>query len=283
METLEEFKTWLTTLGYSKQRCKQYPRAVERLLLWLGIDECKTVKIVQIHSYIIYLQSKNHAPSYVNIQITAWRTFSRFYFQYYGFNLPTATLNYLKVNQVPTAVLSRDEIQALYGVMTRSKYGYRDRVLLGLCYGCGLRRAEAIGLLVTDIDLDDRLVHIRNTKNNHERLVPIPKLVIQDIKDYLKHGRPLLQKHQKYQRELFLGYRGKPITAQVYEKRIKVLVEQTGLTDLISKQPTLHSLRHSIATHLLEAGMPLEQVSRFLGHRTLTATQVYTHIQKHSP
>jgi integrase/recombinase XerD len=283
MKELEEFKTWLTTLGYSTQRTKQYPRAVERMLLYFEKDDFKLLSIQNILSYFEQLKQKAHAPSYINTQITAWRTFSKFYFHYYRFNLPTATLNYLKVNQVPKAVLSREEIKALYGVMTTSKYGYRDRVLLGLCYGCGLRRAEAIGLLVTDIDLEDRLVHIRNTKNNHERLVPIPKLVIQDIKNYLKQGRPLLQKHQKYQRELFIGYRGKPITAQVYEKRIKVLIEQTGLVDLISKQPTLHSLRHSIATHLLEAGMPLEQVSRFLGHHTLTATQVYTHIQKHSP
>jgi integrase/recombinase XerD len=177
--------------------------------------------------------------------------------------------------------LTESEISEIYSITKNDKYGYRDRAMLAVIYGGGLRRGEAINLHVGDIDLRRGYVHVREGKNYKERIVPLPPKAISDIKDYLKHGRPLLKKGKKYQREFFLGYRGSAIKAKVFEMRIKVLARLTGNERIVAKNITLHLLRHSIATHLLYRKVPLEQVSKFLGHSSLASTQVYTHILEH--
>lgn len=283
MNELEEYYRWLSILGYSEQRVKQYPRAVEIMLEWTG-KEVKGLTKRHLTDYVFYLKTRTKhgellKPSYVNTQITAIRTFARFLKQSTGYHLPTGHLLYCKVKQNPPNVLSEKEIQELYSITTNSKYGYRDRAMLAVCYGAGLRRREAIHLRVGDIDVKRGYVHVREGKNYKERIVPLPPKAIQDIKDYLKHGRPLLKKGKHYQRELFLGYRGKAITDQVFEKRMHQLAALTKNETLIAKRPTLHTLRHSIATHLLYRGVALKQVSQFLGHASLGSTQVYTHIK----
>lgn len=277
MKEIEAFRHWLFTLGYSTKKIKLYPQSIERLFRHLD-KPLGQITEQDLTGYSDHLR-ENFKPTYTNSELTAIRTFSKFLTRTTRRGLPVGHLLYERIPQKLPTYLTEQEVQQLYKVTTNSKYGYRDRAMLSLCYGGGLRRSEAIGLHVQDIDTKRGYVHVRNGKNYKERIVPLPPKAIEDIKQYLKHSRPLLQKGKHYQRELFLGYRGKKITDQVFEKRIRDLTLKTANSVLIAKRPTLHTLRHSIATHLLYRGVSLDQVSRFLGHASMSSTQVYLHIK----
>lgn len=278
MEEIQEFRNWLSILGYSPQRIEQYPRAVERMLE--STSKClRELLREDLLSYVEDLKSRDLRASYINTQITAIRTFGRFIYQAYRYSLPTGHLLYCKVQQRFPSVLSEQEVLELFETTDNTKYGYRDRAMLSLCYAGGLRRKEAIDLHVRDLDLKRGYILVREGKNHKERIVPIPPLAVQHIKEYLIHARPFFKKGKTHQRDLFLGYRGSKVSSQVFEKRIRMLASKTNNEPLIQKRVTLHLLRHSIATHLLYRGVALEHVSQFLGHSNLASTQVYTHIK----
>jgi len=181
-------------------------------------------------------------------------------------------------------ILTKAEMHLLYKSCPVNDYrwkyamiGLRDRAMLGVYYGCGLRRSEGLELDITDIDLIRNLVHVRKGKGSKERFVPIGESIKQDFKDWLS-VRGEYQKHPTEQAFL-LSPRGNRISGNALMERLKRLVEVAG----INKEIGLHSLRHSIATHLLQQGMSLENVSRFLGHASLENTQIYTHIGPLNP
>jgi integrase/recombinase XerD len=149
--------------------------------------------------------------------------------------------------------------------------------MLAIYYGCGLRRNEGVCLNVGDINFDRALVHVRKGKNYKERFVPISKASLKYLQDYIYDYRPELL-HGSKAEALFLGYYGKRMGGQSLLLRLKYLQQQTENLDLIEKEIGLHTLRHSIATHLLQAGMKLEYIARFLGHGSLESTQIYTHL-----
>ena len=148
--------------------------------------------------------------------------------------------------------------------------------MLSLCYGCGLRRGECAGLNIEDILFDRNLVYIRRTKTYYERLVPMTEKIKTDIENYLLYGRPLLVKDER-RKALLLSRRGNRISKGQLHCRFTRLLKLAALKDE-NKKMSLHNLRHSIATHLLQSGMRLSDIQQFLGHRSLESTQIYTHI-----
>jgi integrase/recombinase XerD len=153
----------------------------------------------------------------------------------------------------------------------------RDRAMLAIFYGCGARRNEGVNIDVGDINFDRALLHVRKGKNYKERFVPISKAPLKYLQDYIYDQRPELL-HGSKTEALFLSMHCKRMDGQTMLLRLKYLQHQTGNADLIEKEIGLHTLRHSIATHLLQAGMQLESIARFLGHSTLESTQIYTHL-----
>ena len=172
--------------------------------------------------------------------------------------------------------LTTEEIKELYKqIHTADNYllGIRDRAMLSIYYGCGLRKKEGLLLETTDIDFTRKLVYVRHPKNKHERYVPMSKQVQEDLENYLYQARPNLLKENTDR--LLLTITGNLIEGQSITHRLQVLQNKSTLKD---KKITLHLLRHSIATHLLQAGMKLENIALFLGHKSLDSTQLYTHI-----
>jgi len=153
----------------------------------------------------------------------------------------------------------------------------RDRAMLAIFYGCGLRRNEGVNVDISDIDFDRSILHVRKGKNNKERLVPISKTNLKHLQEYVYDHRQMLLLLTKTD-ALFIGNHGKRIGGQGLLSSLKKLQYLTENLDLLDKEIGLHTLRHSIATHLLQAGMKLESISRFLGHSSLESTQVYTHL-----
>ena len=177
-------------------------------------------------------------------------------------------------------VSSREEIEALYESTyhlakrgNNEAFGQRDRAMLAIYYGCGLRRSEGIQLEVKDILKEKKLIHVRKGKGSKERYVPVTAKGMCDIEEYTDYGREWFLKRNKACMGAFLvNMRGEAM--QEFAPRLKALQELAGIERAFS----LHSLRHSIATHLLQGGMDIEQIRKFLGHSSLESTQLYTHI-----
>ncbi|MEM9859930.1 MAG: tyrosine-type recombinase/integrase, partial [Bacteroidota bacterium] len=205
-------------------------------------------------------------------------------------NIPALSLRQLKLNTREITYLTTEEITQLYQTVEKSqqesptlKYQAlfaRDKAMLTVYYSCGLRKNEGVHLELNDINLDTRRLHVRKGKNYKERLVPLSKTSTQYLQDYIYDHRPVLLKDKRESR-LFIGYSGKPMQGQALYRRFKLLLLTVENPTLQQKELGLHSLRHSIATHLLQAGMALQKIQRFLGHSSLESTQRYTHLVSH--
>ncbi len=148
--------------------------------------------------------------------------------------------------------------------------------MLGVYYGCGLRRSEGINLDTDDINLEKGLLYVSRGKNHKQRFVPFTGMVRDDFYNYLTYSRPMLARGNE--QAFFLSQRGKRMCEQAMADRLQGLKEK-ALTD---RPGSLHTLRHSIATHLLQSGMSPEKIKRFLGHSSLETTQIYTHLKYES-
>jgi integrase/recombinase XerD len=161
------------------------------------------------------------------------------------------------------SVLAPQEVLRLLGAAEAA----RDRIFLEVAYGCGLRLSELIHLHVTDIDSARMVIHVRHGKGAKDRLVPLSRRLLEELRAYWRQYRPSTW--------LFPGDKpGQPITGSNMQRRFGQLVKRVGLT----KHCSLHTLRHSYATHLLEAGVDLLTLKTLLGHKTLETTTRYLHV-----
>jgi integrase/recombinase XerD len=144
-------------------------------------------------------------------------------------------------------------------------------------YSCGLRRNEGASVSIEDINFDTRILHVKKGKNYKERFVPLNKTNAQYLQEWVYDYRPL-RVPSKQEHRLFINTQGQPMSGGALYNRFKLLQLQSDNAVLRDKQIGIHGLRHSIATHLLEAGMSLEKIARFLGHSSLESTQLYTHL-----
>ena len=215
--------------------------------------------------------------NYINKHLQAVRRFSTYLRQTEqgGF---LVELKAIKQKRNIKDVLTLHEIQQLFEATEDDIMGLRDKVLLSIYYGCGLRRNEGVQLDTTDILFDRKMLYIRSGKNYTERYVPIKDQVLRHLSDYINNGRTALLKVDKPTDALLLSERGDRISGQSLLLRLKQLKERTGNDTLMQKEVGLHTLRHSIATHLLLGGMRLERIGQFLGHKSIESTQIYTHL-----
>jgi integrase/recombinase XerD len=156
----------------------------------------------------------------------------------------------------------------------------RDRVLLVIFYGCGLRRNEGYHLDVGDVDLDRKCVHVRKGKARKERFVPFNATNARYLEEYIHEGRLQLIR-SKTEGALFVTVNGKRQSTESMVVRLQEIQRRSDDERMKERPITLHGLRHSIATHLLQGGMSLEKIARFLGHSSLESTQIYTHLMEH--
>ncbi|MCR4409444.1 MAG: site-specific tyrosine recombinase XerD [Candidatus Saccharicenans sp.] len=171
-------------------------------------------------------------------------------------------------------VLSLEEVESLLEKPDLKKpQGIRDRAVLEVLYGCGLRVSELVSLELKDVRLAQGFLICRG-KGNKERIVPVGRAATRWLKTYLKEVRP--QWDRRGSTAIFLTRRGQPFTRQGIWKILKAYGQQAGLRDKIHP----HVLRHSFATHLLERGADLRSVQMLLGHSQITTTQIYTHVSR---
>jgi integrase/recombinase XerD len=186
---------------------------------------------------------------------------------------PTSELRAPRSRQRLPKVLSRDEVARLLQQPRGSSPGaIRDRALLETMYACGLRASEAIGLEVSEVDLEAGILRARG-KGSKERIVPIGTKAIESLNDYLDKARPRLV-GDRDQPRLFVNLRGGGLSRQGLYKIVQGHARSAGLEQRMSP----HTLRHTFATHLLAGGCDLRSLQEMLGHADIGTTQVYTHL-----
>ncbi|MCE5347842.1 MAG: tyrosine-type recombinase/integrase [Bacteroidales bacterium] len=281
----ESFEKWLKTLGYAGSTVylsTHYVRDFFFYLKTLKITELEAVNIKTLEGYYKYLQKRGNrrrtgglSDNYMNSNFNALRRFSR-YLQETGKPFFEVTVKTRPDKENPKIILTGEEIKALYKACGSDYLGVRDRAMLSIYYGCGLRRSEGTSLDVKDVLFKERLVFVRSGKGNRERYVPMTGVVTEDLEAYILQGREHIRsfKGGLNPEALFLSMRGKRLCGNQVISRLQKLAQAAG----INKPVGLHTLRHSIATHLLQSGLTLEEVGRFLGHISLESTQIYTHL-----
>lgn len=273
------FGQWLSILNYHRETVLYSPSRIREFLHWLEhnkVLKASSITEASVKNYFTYLsQRKNQrregglSADYLNMNLTSLKQFSNYLQQTreLGYSVPVP---YLPSNN-RLEVLTRKEIRTLYDVTGPDVFGLRDRAILAVYYGCGLRRNEGVGLDVKDVLWEKSLLYVRKGKNYRERYVPMAAAVVTDLRQYIEVARP---EYDKGSDALLLSQRNKRISGTTVMNRLTKLLADAG----IRKNVTLHTLRHSIATHLLESGMALADISRFLGHTSQSSTQIYTHV-----
>lgn len=189
---------------------------------------------------------------------------------------PTELLEAPKMKRALPHVLSLEDIIKLFETIDHSTpEGQRNRAMLETMYSCGLRVSELIGLLISNLYLDIGFIRVVG-KGNKERLVPIGATAIKYIELYLQYVRVHQVVKQSNEDFVFLNRRGAPLTRVMVFVIIKELAEKAGFDPGIHP----HTMRHSFATHLVEAGADLRAVQEMMGHKSITTTEIYTHLDR---
>ena len=281
------FKEWLGLIGYSPSTVVSMPRRVREFFAYLEAAEVLNLQQVE-HRHIqgfyefqkcrdSHSSGKPLTNSTINGYLRNMRLLSQYLLEtgqgFFEVDIPN------EPKDTPEKeILTPAEIMQLYNAIDENITGLRDRALLSVYYGCGLRSNEGVQLNISDILLEKGLLYVRKGKGYKERYVPFVQSQYQDFKNYLNYCRPLLVKENAAQDAFMLNSHGRRITYQNALTTLKTLQQRTGNEALQNKQVGLHTLRHSIATHLLQRKMPLEDISQFLGHKSIYSTEVYTHI-----
>lgn len=265
--------------GLSPRTQDAYRRDLERFAEYAtarGATAPLDVTARMLREYVYHLKDLGLSPASIRRNVSAVRTYFRFLT---GDGIvvrdPSERLETPKRWRTLPEVLTVEEVQRLLASPTLDDpLVFRDRALLELAYGAGLRVSEWITLGVRDVMLEEGLVRVFG-KGSKERLVPIGRSAIGAVAIYLRELRPRLEKGEG-KGMLFLNARGRPLSRMGAWKILRGHVERAGIT----RHVTPHTLRHSFATHLLEGGADLRAVQEMLGHADIATTQIYTHVDR---
>lgn len=277
---IEGFRDFLALeAGHSANTVEAYLRDLRRLgefALARGVADPAEVTRAHLREFVYLLKDLGLSPATIRREVSAIRT-------YYGFLLgegrvredPSDRLETPRRGRVLPAVLTVSEVEALLAAPSADDpLGWRDRALLELGYGAGVRVSELCSLGLTDLLLPEQLVRVFG-KGGKERLVPLGRTVIGAVSVYLHTLRPTLDRGRSGGRVL-LNARGEPLSRVGAWGIVRRAARRAG----IRKRVTPHTLRHSFATHLLEGGADLRAVQEMLGHADLSTTQIYTHVDR---
>jgi integrase/recombinase XerD len=277
---LARFSDYVTLeQGLSPRTIEAYQRDLVRFAEYAeskGIAAPVDITAKVMREYVYHLKDLGLSPASIRRNVSAIRTYFRFLT---GDGIvvrdPSERLETPKRWRSLPDVLTVEEVQTLLASPTLDdNLVFRDRAMLELAYGAGLRVSEWITLGLRDLLLEDGLVRVFG-KGSKERLVPIGRSAIGALAVYIREQRPRLEKGEG-KGILFLNARGRPLTRMGAWKILRGHVDRAGITKHVSP----HTLRHSFATHLLEGGADLRAVQEMLGHVDIATTQIYTHVDR---
>jgi integrase/recombinase XerD len=277
---IERFDDFLALeQGASVQTSRAYKLDIARFVTYASIKGANApaeIGAKMLREFVYHLKDLGLSPASIRRNVSAVRTYFKFMLGE-GFVVrdPSERLETPKRWRTLPEVLGIEEIEKLLAAPSLDEpLAFRDRAMLELAYGAGLRVSEWISLGVRDVMLQDHVVRVFG-KGAKERLVPIGRRAIGAIAIYQRELRPKLEKGEGKGR-LFLNSRGRPLSRMGAWKILRKYVDQVGITKPVSP----HTLRHSFATHLLEGGADLRAVQEMLGHVDISTTQIYTHVDR---
>ncbi len=279
-----DYYEYLLQLGYNPKSCRSKWRRLIEFLQYAETTISTDITAITTQDILQFYQYIQNRPSKRNDGVLSKKTVWDFMQTVIGLYTMLQHKNILQVNptstiqikyektESPRTALTQTEMQAIY----QQAQTYKEKAILALGYGCGLRVSEIVQCNIEDIRIREQLLHVPKGKNNKSRTVPMSKTVVKDIANYLYKER--LQQESKNPKAFILHSKLKRMQKGTYNSILKQLIARTRNETIKTKQISIHNLRHSIATHLIEQGVPLERVREFLGHSQLESTEVYTHI-----
>ena len=277
---IDRFGDYLTLeQGTSPLTLEAYRRDVARLVDYVRVKGATSpIDITSrvLRDFVYHLKDLGLTPSSIRRNISAVRTYFRFLLSDGVVTRdPSERLETPRRWRTLPDVLTVPEISRLLAAPTLDDpLAFRDRAMLEIAYGAGLRVSEWISIGVRDVLFEEKLVRVFG-KGSKERLVPIGRSAIGAVATYVRELRPRLEKGAG-KGVLFLNARGEPLSRMGAWKILRRYVERAG----IEKSVSPHTLRHSFATHLLEGGADLRAVQEMLGHADISTTQIYTHVDR---
>lgn len=287
------YKEWLDILGFAESSVYTFPNYLQEFFYYLEQHHINNIDYINreiVKRYYKYLQERPNekrggglCKSYLNSHQQALKKFKEYLQKHNAKNIPL----HLKPERIDRLeiinILTQEEIKELFKATEYSsedeRVQLRDKAMLVLLYSCGLRRNEAVTMNIKDILFDKELILVRKGKNYKERFVPINYYNLEILEDYIYEAR-IQFKDNNQSEALLIGNYGTRLKGATLAIRLKEIIKATNNEEIISKNITPHKLRHSIATHFLEAGMNIEDIKQFLGHSHLETTQIYTHLVK---
>ncbi len=243
--------------GLSPRTVKSYTQCAKKIYKHFK-KPLNKISESEFKNFLSILSDKNYSPYTLNQYHAAFKyVIQNVYEKKLTFRFP-----YAKRHKKLPVVLSRKEIREIIDTISNSKH----KLLIALSYGSGLRVSEAISLRVTDIDLEESIIHLKQGKGKKDRITVIPKKLKTDIQNLIAG--------KKADKLVFESERGGKLTTRTAQKVFSNALKKAG----IKKSATFHSLRHSFATHLLENGVDMRYVQELLGHANIRTTQLYTQV-----
>ena len=291
---VEKYTAWLEVLGYSNSLVYNFKFRICDFFNWLENKQIQNINQLtnkHINEFYHHLKTRPNktfkgrllGAGQINTCFFAVDKLLEFLHQY-GMTTAPAPTNYrLKIDKQerirPLDILTQQEVKMLYHCIPktyprmsfkqRQEKHYELKLIFALCYGCGLRKTECYNLQIQDVDFDKKTVFVKQGKYNKDRVVPMNAGVYKDLQDYIYNFRHRLKLNHN---RLFV------LSKPMLWGKLKHLQNHCQDENIKAKRLTPHILRHSIATHLLENGMSIENIALFLGHSNLDTTQIYTHL-----
>ena len=271
---ISDFLVYLSNdLNYSNNTINSYNNNLTKFNEFLKNKDILKVNTKDIEKYI--KQDHTLAVTTISNYISSLKTFYNYYVKIGKISTnPCDGIILPKLAKTLPTYLSLEEVDNLLNIEINDAYDARNKAILELMYGTGLRISEVISLEFSNIDYDECIVRVMG-KGSKERIVPINDIALSSLKTYISNYRPSLVKSQ-INNYIFLNNHGNKMTRQGIFKMIKKLATIKN----INKEISPHTLRHTFATHLLENGADLRIIQELLGHEDISTTQIYTHLSK---
>lgn len=264
-EKINQFKLWLKSKRYSANTIKTYSEALKTFLFYFKEKSFSAIDnqdIILFNNH--YIIQNNLSSSFQNQIVNAIKLF---YKSVENKNMNLDLIHRPKREKTLPNVLSKEEVKLILTSLKNEKH----RIMLSLIYACGLRRSELLNLKKTDILSDRMLIHIRQSKGKKDRVVPLSPKILEHLRTYYLHYRP----------KIWL-FEGQVVGEKYSERSLELILKKSVKLAKIQKPATLHWLRHSYATHLLESGTDLRYIQELLGHTSSRTTEIYTHVSTKS-
>lgn len=264
-EKIQRFTDWMRSKRYSQNTIKTY---IQAICTFLSFFEEKEAECITNEDVVIfnnaYIIKRGYSFSYQNQIVNALKLF---FAQMENYTIDLEALHRPRRSRKLPKVLSKEEVKAILAAHGNMKH----KVMLAICYACGLRSAEVLHIQPRDIDANRGIISIRKGKGRKDRIVPLSQQLLVELREYYKAFRP--------KKWLFEGQsEGQPYSATSFRKVLKSACKKAK----INKPVTTHWLRHSFATHLLESGTDLRYIQVLLGHKSSRTTEIYTYVSTKS-